>query len=292
MSNAVNARPQGTSSTGWTDEGSIAPLTNDEFVRISERVRQMAGIVLEDHKKQMIFSRMSRYLRDKGYDSVSDYLNHLDKMAGPDELQEFVNVLTTNLTSFFREKHHFDHLQKELLEPMKSAGANRIRIWSAGCSSGEEPYTIALSIQAVFGRIPQDMRILATDLDTKVLATGRAGSYPSKKLSGIPPNYARALPRPDEEDIVKMPSELKAAISFKQLNLLENWPMKGKFEAIFCRNVMIYFDAETKARLIDRFADALVPGGTLYIGHSESILGQHAKLESLGDTIYRRGPAA
>jgi chemotaxis protein methyltransferase CheR len=240
----------------------------------------------------MIYARMARHLRGKDFPSVTAYLDHLDRGASDAELQSFINVLTTNLTSFFRERHHFDHLETHVLAPLKARPGTRLRIWSAGCSSGEEAYSIALTLRAALGRIPPDARILATDLDTNMLDRGRGGCYPADRLDTLPPALARGLPKPDQENRVTLPAELRNAIAFRRLNLLESWPMSGAFQAIFCRNVMIYFDAALKARLIDRFADVLTPDGILYLGHSESILGEHPKLISCGDTIYRRREAA
>lgn len=265
----------------------LSSLTDRDFERVAARVGSMAGIVLEPHKRQMIFSRLSRRLRVRGFDSFDAYLNHLDAGKDTDELQEFVNTLTTNLTSFFREAHHFRHFSTNVLKPKSGAG-ERLRVWSAGCSSGEEAYTIAMTILDTIGRIGSDVRILATDLDTNMLAKGRAGIYPAARTDGIPKRFTRFIERVANTEDVRMSNATKDAIAFLQLNLLEPWPIKGKFEAVFCRNVMIYFDAATKAALIDRFADVLVPGGFLYLGHSESILGHHPKLTSCGETIYQR----
>lgn len=263
-----------------------AGLSDRDYDRVARRVREMAGIVLEAHKRQMVFSRLSRRLRARGMARFSDYLDHLDAGDDAQELQEFLNTLTTNLTSLFREAHHFAHLERTLIQPLSRVATPRLRIWSAGCSSGEEPYSIALTVLDTLGRIPADVRILATDLDTNMLARGRRGQYPAERCADIPQRFARHLARSGEESV--MPRAAVEAIAFRHLNLLGPWPMRGRFEAIFCRNVMIYFSPETKARLIDRFADLLVPGGFLYLGHSESILGQHPRLISCGETVYQR----
>lgn len=265
----------------------IAPMTARDFERVATRIHRMAGIVLEPHKKQMIYSRLSRRLRARGIAHFESYLDLLDTGRDTEELQAFVNTLTTNLTSLFRESHHFAHLESHVLAPLKGRACPRLRIWSAGCSSGEEPYSIALCVQEVLGQVPSDVMILATDLDTRMLETGRTGHYRREKMDNVPKRYARHLIERDPLTCA-MPDTLRRAISFRQLNLLEPWPMRGSFEVIFCRNVLIYFDAPTKATLVNRLAEQLCEGGFLYLGHSESLLGQHPLLESCGDTIYRR----
>ena len=273
-----------------TDRADDAPALGDrEFHRVADRVRAMSGIVLEPHKRQMIRSRLSRRLRVCGIATIREYLDRLDADGDPEELQQFVNTLTTNLTSLFREAHHFAHLEREVLAPHAERPGARLRIWSAGCSSGEEAYSIALCLWEVFGRIPPDALILATDIDTQMLERARAGLVPADRAADIEPRYARHLQRaaagPGQ---LAVPPAAMAAISFRRLNLLERWPMAGPFDAIMCRNTMIYFAQDTKAALIDRFARLLTPGGHLYLGHSESILGEHPLLAACGQTVYRR----
>lgn len=264
------------------------PMSDRDFVRVAERIRRMAGIVLEPHKRQMIVSRLGRRLRATGTASFAAYLDRLDEGRDMAELQEFVDALTTNLTSFFREMHHFDHFERAVAGPAQSRGATRLRVWSAGCSSGEEPYSVAVTLLEALGRIPPDFRILATDLDSRVLATARQAVYPQDKIKGIPPRFARHFGPGPEPGTTMPPPAARSAVQFRHLNLQEDWPMRGPFDAIFCRNVMIYFGPETKAALISRFADLLVPGGFLYLGHSEAILGSHPLIEPCGTTTYRR----
>lgn len=262
-------------------------MTDDEFRRIAERVFATCGIVLKAHKRQMVYTRLARRLRALGLDDFGAYLDLLDSRAGRDEAQEFTNAVTTNLTSFFREAHHFDHLRSAVLEPAaRKPGRGRVRIWSAGCSTGEEPYSIALTALATKASERCDLRILATDLDTKVLAHAKAGVYSADRVADLPTDLRAALPR--KGDAVEAPRALRDLIAFRHLNLLHDWPFSGRFDAIFCRNVLIYFDAETKSSLIERFASVLSPDGVLYLGHSESLLGEHALLTSQGRTIYRR----
>lgn len=263
-------------------------MTDADFARVATMVESIAGIILKDHKRQMVYTRLSRRLRALGMQRFCDYLNHVESPAGAAELGEFSNAVTTNLTSFFREGHHFSHLAKEVLAPLAQSGERRVRIWSAGCSTGEEPYTIAMTAlgEGAIGA-GRDFKILATDLDTNVLATGKKGFYADDRLKGVSEALRRTHTKAEEGGAV-FNEKIKSLISFRQLNLLHNWPFGGPFDAIFCRNVVIYFDAETKAKLVNRYAELLAPNGTLYLGHSESLLGEHPLLRSEGRTIYRR----
>lgn len=263
-------------------------MSDAEFQRVADKVFEIAGIVLKDHKRQMVYTRLSRRLRALGMTSFTVYMDHLESGAGSREITEFSNAVTTNLTSFFREAHHFDHLRHEVLEPLGKAGKSRIRVWSAGCSTGEEPYSIALTARAAARSMGgADFRILATDLDTNVLAKAKAGIYPEARVADVPSELrSGAMSRRGAD--MEMSAQLKSMIAFRQLNLLHAWPFRGPFDVIFCRNVLIYFDAETKAGLVRRYAEALTDDGILYLGHSESLLGEHPLLSSEGRTIYRR----
>lgn len=263
-------------------------MTDADFTRVAKMVGSIAGIILKDHKRQMVYTRLSRRLRALGMQRFCDYLDYVESPAGAAELGELSNAVTTNLTSFFREGHHFSHLAKEVLAPLAQSGERRVRIWSAGCSTGEEPYTIAMTAlsEGAIGA-GRDFKILATDIDTNVLATGKKGFYAEDRLKGVSDALRRAHAKAAEGG-VEFTDKVKLLISFRQLNLLHDWPFRGPFDAIFCRNVVIYFDTETKTRLINRYAEMLVPHGTLYLGHSESLLGEHPLLRSEGRTIYRR----
>lgn len=264
-------------------------MSDAEFARIADKVRSVAGIVLKDHKRQMVYTRLSRRLRALGMTSFTDYLDLLEAPEGRAELVEFSNAVTTNLTSFFREAHHFDHLREQVLEPLRRAGRSRLRLWSAGCSTGEEPYSMAMTVQQLGARMTgADLKILATDLDTGVLSRAQAGVYPEARVQDVPGELRARGCRRRGPGEVEMTRELRAMIVFRRLNLLGDWPFKGPFDAIFCRNVLIYFDAATKAALVRRFAQALTEEGVLYLGHSESLLGEHPLLRSEGRTIYRR----
>jgi chemotaxis protein methyltransferase CheR len=223
---------------------------------------------------------------------LSDFAAYRVLLEGPDgaaERGEMINALTTNLTSFFREPHHFAYLADPILsELVRGASERRIRIWSAACSSGEEPYSIAMVMQkALQGKGTWDARVLATDIDSNMVRTAQLGVYPSERATGIPSEYAHARGR-KSAGTVCMPDDLRALITFNQLNLLHPWPMRGLFDVIFCRNVVIYFDKDTQRILFDRMADILTPRGYLCIGHSETLFRVSERFESLGRTIYRK----
>lgn len=262
-------------------------LSDDDFRRASELVYRLTGIVIKEHKREMIQSRLSRRLRALNIGTYADYLEYVQSDDGRGEIGELINVVTTNLTSFFRESHHFDDLKTVSLPKAMAENPNRIRIWSAACSSGEEPYSIAMTVQDSVAAQARDLKILATDLDTNILARAANGVYPADRVSSIPRDMLKssATERGGE---YAFNAKIKSMITFRNLNLLEKWPFSGPFDIIFCRNVLIYFDSETKRSLVDRMARLIRPGGTLYLGHSESLLGDHELLQSAGKTIYRR----
>ncbi|MCM5557966.1 protein-glutamate O-methyltransferase CheR [Pleomorphomonas sp. JP5] len=269
------------------------PFTLKEYRRLSAFIHGRTGITLPDHKINMVYSRLTRRLRELGFSAFAEYCDYYSSPEGEDEIEYLINALTTNLTRFFREKHHFDHLAENLLSDLSTDGINgrtRLRIWSAGCSTGEEPYSIAMTYrETASSRVRCDTRILATDIDSSVVARGSSGRYGGQSVAelGKGRRYRHFNALSGGEWQVR--PELRQLIAFKQLNLLDTWPMKGPFDAIFCRNVMIYFDNPTKARLVQRFADLLAPGGWLYIGHSETILDQKTVFRLRGPTIYQKG---
>lgn len=278
-----------------TPTGNEFPFTAADFQTIVGIVYDRSGIVLASHKRDMTYSRLARRVRALGLRSFSDYCALLESNDGGKEVGFLINAITTNLTKFYREHHHFDHLREEVLRPLKNPPRGqrpRIRIWSAGCSSGEEPYSIAttaLALQKEIG-IDWDLRILATDLDTSMLKKAKTGVYPRSALESVPaPIRERYFEtQSGDRENVSVVSSVQDLITFRQLNLLSAWPMSGRFEAIFCRNVMIYFDAKTKATLIDRFHSQLVDGGWLYVGHSESLLDHQSRFKLRGRTIYQK----
>jgi chemotaxis protein methyltransferase CheR len=268
-------------------------LSAATFSTLRDLLHAHCGIALGAHKITMVQSRLNRRLRLLGLQTYEEYLRQLEDPESP-EWPEFINALTTNLTSFFREGHHFTRLP-ELLGPAV-ATARRVRIWSAGCSTGEEPYTLAMTLLRAFGAtVP--IQILATDLDTAVLNTAAAGIYPMTRIEDLDLEWKRLgflKGKGTLQDKVRIRPELRQLITFQQLNLRDaTWPLGNEpFQAIFCRNVMIYFDKPTQRKLLKRYHDCLEPGGLLFVGHSEALLDNSLGFQSLGQTIYRRREAA
>jgi chemotaxis protein methyltransferase CheR len=264
-------------------------LTDADFRRIRDLVQDVSGIVLADIKRDLVYGRLAPRLRKLGYRSFADYLKCLEGPDGHDEQIALLNALTTNLTGFFREKHHFDRLAGEFLPRlMQEKRDRRLRIWSAGCSSGQEPYTIAMVMRRVVTDLARwDALILATDIDSNMVAQAREGSYDESVAESIPPDYRR-FTETGEDGRIAMADSLKSLIRFRRLNLIGEWPMAGPFDAIFCRNVVIYFDKDTQRVLFDRYANMLRPGGWLFIGHSETLHRVSDRFTHLGQTTYQK----
>lgn len=268
-------------------------LTEKDFKFLAKLVHEKTGIVLAEHKRNMVYSRLSRRLRQLNLSSFKEYCEFLQSRSAGDEILQLVNAITTNLTSFFREPHHFQHLEREVLTPFFNNPQNtKLRIWSAGCSQGCEPYSIAMVLQPFLEKNKQvNAKILATDIDTNMLNRGSSGQYRDEDYNAIPERYRRyvkPLKRDGEEGIIMAPA-LRKLISFNQLNLLDNpWPMRGAFDIIFCRNVVIYFDKETQKTLFNRYASAMKDNGWLFIGHSESLFKVTDRFKLHGKTIYRK----
>jgi len=267
-------------------------LTDAEFKRLRELVHARTGIALSEAKRELVYGRLARRLRKLKLTSFAEYCQLVESPQSA-ELQELTNAITTNLTSFFRENHHFEQLSVEAL-PQIVAGRSatrRMRLWSAGCSTGEEPYSLAVVLLEALARLPNwDIKLLATDIDSKVVATATEGVYAADRFKGVAPERVRNwFPQiAGRPGFCAASGELKALITFKQLNLLESWPMKGPFDIIFCRNVVIYFDQSTQRELFDRMADLQEPGGWLFIGHSENLLNVTRRYKLVGRTVYRR----
>jgi chemotaxis protein methyltransferase CheR len=258
-----------------------------DYERVASHLYRLAGIHLGDTRKEMVYSRLTRELRRLQFDTVRAYLDYLDR-AGEHEWTRFVNILTTNLTSFFRERHHFRILAEQILP----AAPRPARIWSCGCASGEEPYSIAIACRDYYGRGQAPAEILATDINTTVLQGAERGVYEREKVDALTPEQLRDYFLCGDgaySGLVKVKDELKRGIQFRALNLMHpDWPVEGKFDAIFCRNVMIYFDKATQYQILKRFVPLLrQPHGLLFAGHSEAFFNAKDLLIPLGSTTYR-----
>ncbi|MBI4741963.1 MAG: chemotaxis protein CheR [Betaproteobacteria bacterium] len=270
-------------------------FTSADFERVRKLIYQHAGISLSPVKHDMVYSRLARRLRATGLDSFGDYLAFLEKdeKGGGDEWEKFVNSLTTNLTSFFREPHHFpilaDHL-KRLPQFATSATRSPIKIWCSAASTGEEPYSIAMTVIEAFGTANVPVTIMASDLDTNVLAVAEKGVYPMERVEKLSPERLKRFflkGSGGQEGYVRVRPELRQMISFQQLNLLDaSWPLRGPLDVIFCRNVMIYFDKPTQYKILSRFAPLMHGHGLLFAGHSESFLHAADLFKSMGKTVY------
>ena len=269
------------------------PFTDTDFDCIRTLVNQHTGIVLSNAKRDLVYSRLTKRLRQLRLDSFQAYCRVL-QTGDPGELEQLVNAITTNLTMFFREAHHFDALATTLLPALmhRKTRPRRLRIWSAGCSTGEEPYSIAMVCKTVLPDMEAwDVKILATDIDSHVLATAQRGVYSTERVQGLSPAHLQrwfSKGRGVNTGLVRVVPALQELITFRQLNLIHSWPMRGPFDIIFCRNVVIYFDKATQRQLFERFADLLDPHGYLCVGHSESLFQITDRFELLGKTIYRR----
>ena len=236
-----------------------------DFELLKKIVSEHTGIVLTDAKRNMVYGRLARRLRALNITRFSEYIAIVNK--DEQELVNFINSVTTNLTAFFRENHHFEYLTEKLLPSLleKNKDTRKIRLWSAGCSTGEEPYSLAITLREFFEDHPGwDVKILATDIDTNVIAKAASGVYSMERLEGLDPALVKrwfVKGKGDNAGMVKVRRELQDLSSFKQLNLLQDWPMKGEFDFMFCRNVVIYFDKPTKINLFDRYANIISSKG-------------------------------
>ncbi|HEY8327013.1 MAG TPA: protein-glutamate O-methyltransferase [Rhodanobacter sp.] len=272
------------------------PLLGDaDFQYLRAFVLEHCGIALGEHKRQLVQGRLFRRLRALGLPNFGSYCELL-RRDPHGELGELASAISTNVTSFFREVHHYDLLANELLPRWlreKRREGDRLRIWSAGCSTGEEPYALAMvlaeAIEQSGSRL--DAKILATDLSPQALETARKGVYPLERIAGISPERCRRWMLRGEgayEGLACVHPRLRELVTIEPLNLLHPWPMRGPFDAIFCRNVVIYFDQPTKQRLFHRYAELLSAGGYLFLGHSESLHGVNDEFELIGRTVYRK----
>lgn len=279
MANAIKAKKES------QEDGREFDFTAQDFARVRKLIYQHAGISLSEAKTDMVYSRVGRRLRVLGLTSFKQYLDHLENTESADEWEAFTNALTTNLTSFFREEHHFPVLAEHLLT------LNRpIRIWCSAASTGEEPYTIAMTACEAFGTLRPPVEIIATDIDTNVLATAARGVYPDDRVSKLSVERRKQFFQKGtgaHEGMVRVRNELRSLITFHQLNLLdEQWPLKEPFDAIFCRNVMIYFDKPTQSAILSRFVPLMKPHALLFAGHSENFLYVSDAFHLRGKTVY------
>lgn len=271
-------------------------FTDQDFHFLRELVAQASGICLKDAKRELLYGRVARRVRALGLKSFAEYCERLRGDETGEEIEALINAVTTNVTSFFRERHHFDYLSEVLLPSLlrTRAETKRLRLWSAGCSTGAEPYSIAMIVGELLP--PQcgwDVKILATDIDSEVLKISKAGIYLEKEIENVPLKLRRRWflrGRGSMAGRVRVKDELKHYVIFRRHNLLGPWPMKGPFEAIFCRNVVIYFGEEAKRQIYEHFADVLAPDGHLFLGHAECLFRVCDRFESLGQTIYRIKP--
>lgn len=271
-------------------------LTDKDFQRISDLVYEHCGINLLEGKKGLVRSRLASRLRQGNFKTFSEYMDHAIKDKTGEEFSILIDKLSTNLTSFFREMQHFDFLREtflpSLLERKEDKGDLRIRAWSAGCSSGEEPYSIAITLlESVHGDPSWDIKVLATDISTSVLETAQRGIYNEDRVAPVPSmqkNRYLVKSQVKGQKKYEVSESLRNVIIFRYLNLMKDWPIKGPLNFIFCRNVMIYFDKATQLRLVNRFWDLLDSGGYLFTGHSESLTGIEHKFKYIQPTIYMK----
>lgn len=261
-------------------------FTKENFERVCQLIYEYAGIALKPSKQHMVYSRLARRLRVNGLDNFKDYLALLES-GNKDEWEAFVNSLTTNLTSFFREPHHFPILAEHVT---RQRGQHPISLWCAAASSGEEPYSIAMTIVDAFGTFTPPVTIVASDLDTNVLAKAEAGIYPIERIEKLSEDVVKRFflrGTGAQAGFVRVRPELRAMVSFRQVNLLSgDWQVRGPLDAIFCRNVMIYFDKATQLKILERFAPLLQPDGLLFAGHSESFHNAGHVFNLRGKTVY------
>ena len=274
-----------------------ARITEAEFKLFQVLVRECTGIAIGDSKRELVCARLGKRLRHYGYRTFQQYHEHLrERDPAGAERQALINAITTNKTEFFRELHHFDVLRGYVTEQRARAAGpgedvRRLRLWSAGCSSGEEAYSIAMTVLAALAPARWDVKILASDIDTDMLSVAQAGLYPEESLRSVPPRlrepYFTRLSIHGRH-LVQIAPEVRELVKVRRINLVhEGWPIRTQFDAIFCRNVTIYFDKPAQHAMLQRLVHFLSPGGLLFLGHSESLLGLHAGLEHVANSVYR-----
>lgn len=270
-------------------------LKNSDFEKISKLIYEQCGINLHEGKKELVKARLGKRLRAGNYKSFSDYCHYVATAEGTDELIAMIDSISTNLTSFFREESHFVRLRliiSSILEKNDPRSfMNRFRIWSAGCSTGEEPYTLAITIKEATGQKPLETTILATDISTKVLRIAEAGIYPQEKIKNIAPTILKKyfqIGTGHSEGHYRVKNEIKSMIDFQRFNLMHKFTAQAHLDVIFCRNVMIYFDKQTQGVLVNKFYDSLNKGGYFFVGHSESLTGLKHQFNYIEPSVYQK----
>ena len=267
-----------------------AGYTRHDFQRVRRLIHERAGIALGDSKVHLVYGRLMRRVRALGLGSIHQYLVLLEQDAGP-EWEAFTNALTTNLTAFFRESHHFDVLQRHLAQTADDG--RTVKIWCAAASTGEEAWSIAMTAVEHYRTFSPPVLILATDIDTQVLGAGNAGVYPVQRIASLTRRQQRLFFRHEADGRVQVVEPLRRLVRFQPLNLLDKaWPIRGPLDAIFCRNVMIYFDKATQREVLRRFAPLLRPDGLLFAGHSESLNHSPDLFRTCGQTVFQRSQAS
>jgi chemotaxis protein methyltransferase CheR len=292
----LTSHPHEDAAIGGDLIGGEFPFTRTDFRHIARMLHADVGITLSEAKAPLIYSRLVKRLRVLGLRSFKDYCIMVGQRSGADERRHMATALTTNVTRFFREPHHFDHFKAQQLPDLveRARRGGRVRLWSAGCSSGEEAYSLALTILAAMPDAARmDVKILATDIDEDMLERAGDGLYSDAAVAPIDRElrqrwFGRSRARGGER-VWSVGEELRALVAFKELNLIGAWPMRGPFQTIFCRNVAIYFEDDVQARVWRQIAPMLADDGLLYIGHSERIVGA-SDFDPIGMTIYRRSP--
>jgi len=269
-------------------------FTEKDFNKLRKIANDHTGIIVTDDKYDMYYARLVKRLRAFQLGSFADYIKYLNTNIDT-EFTPFIDSITTNLTSFFREPHHFDVMKSTVIPDLctRADVAQGLKVWSAGCSTGEEPYTVAITLlEGLEGIRPAPRAsILASDIDTTVLATASRGVYEISRVESLEKSIKKRWffkGKGSNSGNVRVSPELRDIIDFKQVNLMQEWPMRNKFHIIFCRNVVIYFDKPTKIKLLNRYADQLVDGGYMILGHSESIQGMSDRFETIGKTVYKK----
>lgn len=284
----IDQRERGVEASQWATGGQIERdlvLTDADFLRIRELIYQRAGIVLAEHKREMVYSRLAKRLRHHGITRFTDYLSRLERQPDAKEWEAFTNALTTNLTAFFREAHHFPLLAEHIKHKQSP-----VTIWCSAASTGEEPYSIAMTLLETLGPKAAQAKVVATDIDTEALSKARAGVYPLeqvRKLDEVRVKRFFQKGTGGHEGLARVRPEVSALVEFLPLNLLApQWPVKGPFDAVFCRNIMIYFDKETQVKILKRFAPLMKPDALLFAGHSENFSYISDAFKLRGQTVY------